>query len=212
MMPYETALYAIVTLVATAVLVASEWRGSRLGIWVCKPIASLGFVGFAWALGHEADYAVWLLGAACACALGDILLIPNDERAFQAGVASFGFGHALYAVAFAQRGVQAAATLGAAVVLAAVALRVYRWLSPGVPAALKPAVSAYCAIITAMVAVALGTSIATGDPRFGGGAVMFFVSDLSVARDKFIAPEFANRAWGLPLYYTAQLVLVSTVA
>jgi uncharacterized membrane protein YhhN len=212
MMPHQTAPYAIWTLVATALLVASEWRGSRIGIWVCKPVASLGFVGFAWALGHEAGHAGWLLGAACACALGDVLLIPNDERAFQAGVASFGLGHALYAVAFAQRGVPVAATLGAALGLAAVSLRVYRWLAPGVPAALKPAVGGYCAIITAMVAVAFGTSIATGDLRFGGGAVMFFVSDLAVARDKFVAPGFANRAWGLPLYYAAQLVLVSTLA
>ena len=56
------------------------------------------------------------------------------------------------------------------------------------------------AIITAMVAMAMGTTVATGDARVAIGAVMFFVSDLSVARDKFVAPGFGNRAWGLPLY------------
>ena len=42
-------------------------------------------------------------------------------------------------------------------------------------------------------------------------AVAFFCSDLSVARDRFVAPGFANRAWGLPLYYAAQLAFAWSV-
>jgi uncharacterized membrane protein YhhN len=200
----------LVTVIATLLLVWSERRESRAGIWVCKPIASLGFIAFACASGVGPTHAPWLLGALCACALGDVLLIPQDERAFQAGVASFGVGHGLYAVAFAQRGVHVPSATVAGVLLAALAWRVYRWLAPGVPAQLKPAVGGYCVIITAMVAVAIGTTVMTGDARVAIGAGMFFVSDLSVARDKFVAPEFGNRVWGLPLYYAAQLVLAST--
>ena len=37
-------------------------------------------------------------------------------------------------------------------------------------------------------------------------AVAFYVSDVSVARDRFVAPGFGNRIWGLPLYYGAQLL------
>jgi hypothetical protein len=33
-----------------------------------------------------------------------------------------------------------------------------------------------------------------------------------VARDRFLRHEFLNRAWGLPLYYGAQLLLASTPA
>jgi uncharacterized membrane protein YhhN len=200
----------IVTLLATAMLVWSDRRGSRRGIWLWKPLASLGFIAFAVALGVHDGSGRWLLAALCACALGDVLLIPSDERAFQAGVASFGLGHALYCVAFALRGVRVTPAALAAAPLAWFAWRVYRWLAPGVPAQLKPAVAGYCAIITAMVAIALGTTIATGDLRVAAGAVMFFVSDLSVARDRFVAPGFSNRAWGLPLYYAAQLLLAST--
>jgi hypothetical protein len=43
------------------------------------------------------------------------------------------------------------------------------------------------------------------------GAGLFYVSDLAVARDRFIAPGFANAAWGLPLYYGGQLVLALTL-
>jgi hypothetical protein len=37
-------------------------------------------------------------------------------------------------------------------------------------------------------------------------AVAFYISDVSVARDRFVAPGFGNRIWGLPLYYAAQLL------
>jgi uncharacterized membrane protein YhhN len=214
-MPFDSPTASVclaVVVVSVALLVTSDHRRWRAGIWLCKPLASLAFVAFAVALGVDLASDRWLLAALCACALGDVLLIPEDERAFQAGVASFGLGHALYAVAFALRGVHLASAAVSAVVLALLAVRVYRWLAPGVPAPLKPAVAGYCAVITAMVAVAAGTTVATGDARVAAGAVMFFVSDLSVARDKFVAPGFVNRAWGLPLYYAAQLVLAATIA
>jgi uncharacterized membrane protein YhhN len=199
----------LVTACATLLLVESERRGSRLGIWVTKPIASLGFVVFACSLRIDSGSARWLLAALCACALGDVLLIPQDERAFRAGVASFGLGHALYAVAFVLRGVSVPIAAIVALPLAGLAFRVFRWVGPGVPAPLRPAVAGYCAIITAMVAIAAGTTAATSDLRVALGAVMFFVSDLSVARDRFVSPGFGNRAWGLPLYYAAQLILAS---
>ncbi len=44
------------------------------------------------------------------------------------------------------------------------------------------------------------------------GAVSFYVSDLSVARDRFLAPGFSNRIWGLPLYYGGQPLLAWSVA
>jgi hypothetical protein len=39
----------------------------------------------------------------------------------------------------------------------------------------------------------------------------FYLSDLAVARDRFVARAFVNRLWGLPLYYAAQILFaVST--
>ena len=214
MIPFGSAQmpWLIVMLVATALLVASDWRGSRLGVWVFKPLASLGFVAYGLAVGIESWSDRWLFVALCACAVADVLLIPEDERAFLAGVGCFGLGHACFAVAFALRAVHPLTTVLAAVPLALFAWRVYRWLAPGVPAELKGPVAGYCAIITVMVALAFGSAVAIPDPRVALGAVMFFVSDLSVARDRFVAPGFVNRLWGLPLYYAAQVVLATTAA
>jgi hypothetical protein len=32
-----------------------------------------------------------------------------------------------------------------------------------------------------------------------------------VARDRFVAPGFVNRAWGLPLYFGAQLLFAFAI-
>lgn len=43
-------------------------------------------------------------------------------------------------------------------------------------------------------------------------AAAFFVSDLAVARNKFVSPGIVNRLWGLPLYYAANLAFASSLA
>ena len=65
----------------------------------------------------------------------------------------------------------------------------------------------------------LETSLKTGGAFGAGagapllaGALGFFVSDLAVARERFVAKSFSNKLWGLPLYYAAQLVLAGTVS
>jgi len=63
----------------------------------------------------------------------------------------------------------------------------------------------YLAAISLMVVLAAGTMAAAG-PQLLIGALMFAVSDIFVARDRFVSPSVANRLWGLPLYYGAQLI------
>ena len=72
-------------------------------------------------------------------------------------------------------------------------------------------VLAYVAVISSMVLLAAGTVGADARPAILIGAVAFYVSDLAVARHRFVAKTFWNKTWGLPLYYGAQLVLASTV-
>ena len=45
------------------------------------------------------------------------------------------------------------------------------------------------------------------DWRIPLGAALFIVSDVAVARQTFVQAAFANRLWGLPLYYGGQLLL-----
>ena len=91
------------------------------------------------------------------------------------------------------------------------AWRIHGWLRPHLPADFVLPVIAYVGVISAMLVAAVGTSAATGEVAVALGALMVAASAVSVARDRFVAPGFANAAWGLPLYYAAQLVLASTV-
>ncbi len=62
-----------------------------------------------------------------------------------------------------------------------------------------------------MVAAATGATSDGAPWPVLPGAVLFFLSDLAVARDKFVTPGFPNRAVGLPMYYAAQILFaVST--
>jgi uncharacterized membrane protein YhhN len=202
-----------VTLAALAALLVAEQREWRTGIWIFKPLASTAFIATALAAGalEGGSYGALVLAGLVLSWWGDVLLIPEDRPAiFRAGILAFLLGHVAYVVAFASRGLDPTWATVTIVVLVAPVVAVVRWLRPNVPAELKIAVYAYVAVISMMLISAFAAWPSTLDPRIPIGALMFYVSDLAVARDRFIAPGFSNRTWGLPLYYGGQLVLAST--
>jgi uncharacterized membrane protein YhhN len=202
------------TVIATIALLLAEWRGSRAGVWIAKPLASLGFVLAAFTGGAlESAYGTGVLVALLLCLLGDVLLIPKQStRIFQAGVLSFLLGHLAFAVAFASLGLDQLACAGAAVPALVALILVLRWLRPHLRGGMRIAVYAYTAVISAMVIFAAGATAAGAPITVLIGALMFYLSDLSVARDRFVAPGLSNGLWGLPLYFGGQLVLASTVS
>lgn len=62
-----------------------------------------------------------------------------------------------------------------------------------------------------MISLAVAASSSSMPLTVALGAVAFAVSDISVARDRFVKRAIANKAWGLPLYYTAQLLFAMSV-
>jgi uncharacterized membrane protein YhhN len=203
---------SLLTVVAVAALVWAERSDVRAARWAAKAAASVGFVAVALAGGAlEARF-----GRAVALALvlslaGDLLLIPPSVTAFRLGLFSFLLAHLAFAASFVVRGVDGRAAAGAAVVLGLLALAIARWLLPHVRGRMRRPVIAYICAIVSMVSLAAGSVAAHGRPVLLAAAACFFVSDLSVARDRFVAPGFVNRLWGLPLYYFAQLLFAWSV-
>jgi len=195
-----------------ALLLLAEWRHSRVAVWVAKPLASLGFLGAAWAAGAvDTAYGRWVMAALVLSFAGDVLLIPAARASFLAGLVSFLLGHLAFACAFVVRGVAWVWVAVAAVAVLPAAALALRWLRPHVEAAMRTPVLAYVTVISTMVLFAAGTAGAGPRPAILVGALAFYVSDLAVARQRFVARTFWNKFWGLPLYYGAQLVLASTV-
>jgi uncharacterized membrane protein YhhN len=200
--------------VAVAALLLAERRDSGRGIWIAKPVASLSFIWMALASGAtQSGYGRWILVALILCLAGDLLLIPRNRPAvFRAGVLAFLLGHLAYAAGFITQPLAWHGLAIGAALLALVVFVVLRWLGPSLPADMVWPVRAYLFVIAVMSVLACGVTAAGGPPYVAAGALAFTASDVSVARDRFLRHEFANRAWGLPLYYAAQLLLASTPA
>jgi uncharacterized membrane protein YhhN len=205
-------VFALALAGCVAVLLAGEYRGERRIVWLAKPAAAACFVAAALAWGAlGSGYGRAVLAGLVASFAGDVLLIPRGRPAvFRAGVGAFGLAHLAYAAAFALRFQSPGLALGCALFAALALVFVWRWLRPHLPSEMVAPVLGYVAVISTMLVAAAGA--APADPAIFAGAALFYASDLTVARDRFVRPGFANGALGLPLYFAAQLVLAGTVA
>ncbi len=206
-------LYTVIaglTGVAVCGLLGAEYKSSAAGRWILKPMASVGFIAASVSAGLPTNGFGWAIVVALVLSFfGDVFLIPKAKMWFAAGLVSFLLGHLGFAVAFVLRGVSPVWALAALPVVGAVAYVVHRWLRPHVPDKLKGPVIAYILVISTMVVLAFGTLGHRADTLASVllvAAVAFFISDLAVARNRFVSEGFGNRLWGLPLYYGAQLL------
>ncbi len=193
---------------ATAVgaLLWAELKPSRLWVWLIKPVASTLFVVTALLAGALASsYGRLILLGLLLSWLGDVFLISKRQLFFIVGLGSFLLAHVAFSGAFLLQPLLILPLIFAATGTMVVAIIILRWLWPHLSHNFRPAVVSYLAAISLMVVLASGTIAAAG-PQLLIGAVMFAVSDIFVARDRFVSPSVANRLWGLPLYYAAQLI------
>jgi len=204
--------FVAITVLGLAGTLIGERQGRPLRFFA-KPIASIGFIGLALALGAiETRYGWWILIALVFGWIGDVALMGTTRTWFLTGLIAFLIGHLLYVVAFFVAGLALVPTTLAAAGTAVIAWLIFRWLRPHLPAEMVGPVLAYVVIISAMVATAVGATSAGAPGLVVVGAIAFFIADLAVARDRFVAPGFSNRVWGLPLYYLGQILLAWSVA
>ncbi len=213
-------VFAVICVAALGALLFSEARRDADGVFLFKPVASVGFLGVGGTLvaSSQGRFGVAVLVGLVLGAAGDVaLMFRESKRAFILGLSLFLAGHLAYALAVASvmplAGWIGLGTLGAPLVTGAVVA----WLWPSL-GSLKGAVVAYAIVITVMVigAIGFGTSelVHFNDGarlRFTIGALLFYASDFSVARDRFIDRTFFNRAWGLAAYYAGQLLIASSL-
>ncbi|WP_330946447.1 lysoplasmalogenase family protein [Thermomonas sp. LB-4] len=192
---------------AVACLVLAEFRRSQSARVLAKLTASSAFVALAWLLGAaESHHGCWMLLAFALSWIGDLLLLSVRSRVFLAGLAAFLAAHVAFAIAFLGLPLDRSALVVAAAVMAGTGALLMRWLWPNLKGFYRVAVTAYVVALVVMAASAVAVTGAGGDWRYAAGALAFAASDVAVARNRFVAPGAANKAWGLPLYYAAQLM------
>lgn len=206
-------LAAVTCLVLAIALVVAHWRQWRGAIAPLKLAASACFLAVAWLAGAAGTpYGRLVLVALVLCAIGDALLLSKRSRIFLAGLGAFLLAHAVYALAFTLRGMDPAWLAIGAVVMAINLSAVLVWLLPRLHTVYRYAVPAYMLAIGVMVATGLGTGGLGGRGLIPAGALAFALSDIAVARERFVAPGPINKTWGLPLYYLGQVLLAMSVA
>jgi uncharacterized membrane protein YhhN len=163
--------------------------------------ASTGFVGLAVLAGaFKTWYGRGVLAGLFFCWQGDFLGPAN----FMVGLGMFLVAHLFLLVAFCTHGVEWKRALGtAAFFLPAAAALYFFYLAPHLSQDEVPFVAAYLLVITAMVIFAGGTRFESGKIFVFAAAVVFLVSDIFVARWKFVSKESINALFCYPMYYTA---------
>jgi uncharacterized membrane protein YhhN len=160
-------------------------------------------------------YYQFLLAGLLLCLVGDICLAFHQEKMFLLGLISFLLGHIFYIFGFFHVAHPGVWTWGGSIIVFCISTRIYFWLKPNLGAMKKP-VLIYCIVITVMLSGAwsvLNNSQLTLSGRLMVfiGALLFYLSDVFVARDRFLKKDFFNRLVGLPLYYTGQFILAFSV-
>ncbi|MFD6277432.1 lysoplasmalogenase [Streptomyces sp. NPDC060209] len=130
---------------------------------------------------------------------GDVLLMPDADAAFLAGMGSFAVGHVCYLWLFGRARVSPSAGLAYAAVL--VTFVVLLW--PGLPGELRIPLTGYSLLLTAMAwrAGALGRYAALG-------GALFLLSDALIATGIADWPQLpAHGFWIMLTYLAAQYLL-----
>lgn len=200
-------------LVPCAALVILQLLDNESGAAVAKFLASSAFLVVVIGAGaFRSSYGKVIFAGLIFSWCGDMFLLGSSQELFLAGLASFLLGHMAYIVAFAIRGISSRWSLSASLPILAVSLVVTFWLSPHVAPYMLIPVRVYTIIIGLMIIAAIGTRGAGGPLLIPTGAALFYFSDLSVATMQFMEPAFPTYIWGLPFYYTGQLLLALSVA
>jgi uncharacterized membrane protein YhhN len=210
-MSYFFFLLAIAIAVVDWVAVARGWRRVE---YAAKPAVMLALLAWLAANGGFNGPLLWF---ACGLALslaGDVFLMLPRER-FLAGLACFLLAHLAYLVGFNPTppplGI---ASLSLALVVALPAIQVYRRLAGALHAQseLKTPVALYFAAISLMLFSALLTLVRAEWPAgpallVSGGALLFVVSDISLAWDKFVAPLRHGHLLVILTYHLGQALI-----
>ena len=200
--------YVLLVAVGCVALVVLLLLDRNVAAAAAKVVSSTAFLALAVRVGAlgSAYGRIILLGLAFSW-FGDVFLTGESQTAFLAGLVAFLLAHCAYIAAFVVRGISRHRALWVAIPIALAAIAVSVWLTPYLPSELQVPVRVYTAVISLMVVAALGTHGRTASTYIVAGAVLFFLSDLSVAALRLVQTEFPTYVWGLPSYYAGQVCL-----
>jgi alkenylglycerophosphocholine hydrolase len=190
-------------LTSTLALVGAEKKIAWLHI-VFKPLTTLLLLAVVGT--PETTFARWIVAGILLSAVGDVALLWDSNRAFIVGLAAFLLAHIAYVIAFLGVAVWSPHVAVVAVFVTASSLLLLRATWKGA-AGMHAATIAYAVVISAMVVSAwatVGGPIAMA-PAAAVGAVLFYISDSSLALNRFRRPIPHIAMLAIGVYWLGQL-------
>lgn len=208
-----TLLLPTICLFACGLTLLFEAKGLAQLTVKAKLLASLAFVGFAWEQGAQNSlYGQLMLAGLVLSLAGDVLLaLKGKNHWFLLGIAAFLLAHLVYAGAFITVGIQTTKLSWIIPAVVGFLMITGWWLRPHLSGVFQIAVPTYLLAIGLMLVLAWANHSTEAHSWIIGGASLFALSDLFVARQRFIQADMRNRLIGLPIYYVAQLLLAYSV-
>ena len=204
----STVLLLALTLVVAVVDWIAVSRANRPLEYLAKPLTMVVLIAAALALEPDDPAArAWFVAALALSLAGDVfLMLPSDR--FVEGLSAFLLGHVAYIVGLHSMDLDGPAfVVGIVVVLVAVAFlgrAIVGALRRSAERAFAGPVVAYMAVISALVASAIGTT----RPTAIVGASLFYASDALIAWNRFVAPVRNARVLIMVTYHLGQIGLV----
>ncbi|MCP4579303.1 MAG: lysoplasmalogenase [Deltaproteobacteria bacterium] len=161
------------------------------------------------------SYFAWMLPGLIFCLGGDVFLALPRKKMFFLGLVSFLVGHVFYTICFFYSAPPNSSVLWGTLPISMISLWIFIRLKPHLGDMIIP-VMVYIVVITIMLCGALSLLLEPG-LAFSGrilascGALSFYISDIFVARDRFVKKGPINRIVGLPLYFGGQFLLAFSI-
>lgn len=206
----------ILACILMPVLLYFESKEITKGILPVKTTISLLFVIAALLQPRPVQsYFAWMLPGLIFCLGGDIFLALPQKKMFLLGLVSFLVGHIFYVICFFVTAPPTASVLWGALPISMLSLWIFTRFKPHLGDMIIP-VMVYIVVITTMVCGAFSILLETGLAFTGSvlafcGALSFYISDIFVARDRFVKKSSINRILGLPLYFGGQFLLAFSI-
>ena len=190
--------------VAGAIAIAGIERGVPRLAWIFKPLATLLLL---WVVGWpQTQFARLTVAGILLSLIGDVALLSERDAPFQIGLVAFLAAHVVYIVANLQAAVWSPATWAVAAVVLLATVMLLRLVRP-TNIVLRIATIVYGVAISAMVISAFATigGPLRWAPLAALGAALFYVSDASLAINRFHKPIPHVAYLAIGVYWLGQL-------
>lgn len=211
-------IFLIASLIFAALESLALWKHwSRLE-YVAKPAVMIFlFIWLAASTGMNGSL-IWFGLGILFSLLGDVLLMISLDRMFLAGLVAFLLAHIAYLIGFnIPLPVFSAWSLVFAVMVGLGGTRIIRRILDAIGnGRMRKPVVVYSVVISLMLLSAMMkltdvTWIANASALVSLGAFLFYLSDIVLAWNKFVAPIQHGRIYNIGLYHLGQITLIAGV-